>query len=103
MRAMAAAALGAVAPWLEADNQRQIHDFHHAVGTTDRDRSFRRRLSQKFGMFDGQRSTVRQVNVERLEGTSLVQLTKLFDSHADILAQASVARNEHIGHLRWRL
>ncbi len=85
MGTMPATTLRAVGPRFEADNQMQLHDFQYAVWMTHRDRSPRRRLSQKLRMFHGQDPTVRQMNLERLEGASLVHLPQLFNGHACIL------------------
>lgn len=75
MRSMPAPAPGTVGPWFQTHDQEQIDYFEGSIRTANCNGSPGRRLGQKFGVFDRQRSTVGKMDVKWLKRPSHVHLS----------------------------
>ncbi len=87
----AAAPRSAVGARLQTDHQEQVDDFKRVVGSRNGDRSATLRLGQQFRVFHRQRSSIREMDVERPEWLRQMQVAELLDGHVpSILPAASV-------------
>jgi len=78
---------------LQARYQQKIDDFE-PINLSHTDRSSGRRLTHKFGMIDGKRPTIGQVNFKGTKWLSPQQFSQFFDGHGNILARHEIRVNE---------
>ena len=86
-----AAARCTVGAWVDADDEQQIDGLDHIVWTTDGNRPAAHRSSDQFGVLDGQRPAVGEVDLEGLERPLLDECTNLFDGHDFLRLRAITA------------
>jgi hypothetical protein len=83
------ASLGAVGPRLEARHQQEVEHLDRPVFVCDADRPTRGRNGDEFRMRNGQRTPVREMNIERPERLCSQHSAEFFDSHSAIIAVCS--------------
>jgi hypothetical protein len=72
----------------KAGDQELVDDLEAVVSHGNEDRTTRRALGEKLGMWDIQLTPIGHVDAERLERTSLMHASELVDGHFDTPAIA---------------